>query len=403
MRAPRHLIVMGTFRTGSTFMAKALSAHPRLTVASDPYFQFFKAYRNEVMLRAGAPLFDPDSPVADNFYSAYAPLHAKLRRATLRVPIARVPLRHTLARIAQLAKRDSPKLVGLLPQVRAKTYEELFRRLMGLIRQAYGRPTDAYVGFKCTFTEQFLEVLFNTDPAMKCIYLVRDPRAVAASQGVFYERPEHRRAFRGRGQYPLLYVIRHWRKSIAYLLDNLERREQVLLVRYEDVITRPEAAFRRICAFLGVGYDPQMTDARRYQDGEGRPWTQNSSYGTSRAITARFARRWRQVLSRAELQLIEDLCSPEMERLGYPRLTSDRLLESCLHPPVEPVERIDPWIRSYLGDFILDERQAERELLRRELMDHAAEGRGSSEWFERLYIGEDYVNRLARLKVAAHA
>jgi len=403
MAQPNYLMVMGTFRTGSTLMAKALSAHRRLTVASDPYFQFFKSLRNELFLRARVRPFDQNSPLSDNFCSPHVSLNAILHTRTLRIPIVHVPLERTLRQIARYAKRDAPKIVPLLPQVRAKTYDELFRELMRVIQRAYGRAEDAYCGFKCTFAEQFLSVVLNTYPRVRCIYLIRDPRAVAASQGAFYDYPPNRQQFPGRGHYPLLYVIRHWRKSVAYLVENLHRRNQVLLVRYEDVTAHPRVSFQRICRFLDVPYDPAMAEPRNYQDGEGRRWTQNSSYGTSPRITTKFLQRWKRVLSAQQLQFIEDLCAPEMEALGYPRLTADRLLDSCLLPPEERLDTIDPWIGRYVKSFVLDERQAQEELVRRAVLTGKRWNglRDGTPFLQRLYLVEDFPRRLAQLRSAA--
>ena len=36
------------FRSGTTFLGRVLDAHPRIIAASDPYFEFFKAFRNEI-------------------------------------------------------------------------------------------------------------------------------------------------------------------------------------------------------------------------------------------------------------------------------------------------------------------------------------------------------------------
>ncbi len=282
----KKVLVMGTFRTGSTFLAKALSAHKNMTVPSDPYFYFFKALRNEIFKLEGVKDFDCESPVADNFYSEYVEINQKIRKYDLNIPIKFNNVKQVVANIAKLAKRDNQKLVSYIEEItEANTYKDLFEQLVTAVNKAYGSEDAVYAGFKVTFTEQFLSVLINTYPDLKCVYLMRDPRAILASQNVFYQKDDHKEEFKNRGMYPLLYVIRHWRKSVAYLLENIEKKDNVYLVHYEKLMNSPEKYFKEICSFVGVDFDPNMCDASSYTDGSGKQWEQNSSYGRSTSIT----------------------------------------------------------------------------------------------------------------------
>jgi len=388
-----YIVIMGTFRTGSTFLSKALSAHKNIAVASDPYFMFFKSFRNEVFIREGVKNFDLESPVSDNFFSKHVELNGKIRNYNLKIPIKHISLKAILSLIGKSAERDSPKVVPLLGDVTANHYDELYRKLLELVHRAYGDENSKLIGFKCTFAEQFLEVLINTFPNIKCIYLLRDPRGVAASQKVFFETNKQ---YSGRGRYPLYYVIRHWRKSFAYLLDNVDKKENVLYIRYEDLITNPSDSFTNICAFLKLEYDQNMVDGNMYKDGYENSWMQNSSYGTSGCINTAYIDKWKEILTEREIQFIEDLCCPELEVLGYQRVSKDRIMASCLNPPQEEFHKIDPWITSYLDDYVMDERKAEKELIRRFLMNGNFEYNGlEAELLDKIYIGKNYLKNLS--------
>ena len=69
----KELFIFGMFRSATTMMSRSLSAHPQITIASDPYFQFFKSYRNEIYSE-NIHGFDHNSPVGDNFWSEYIAL-----------------------------------------------------------------------------------------------------------------------------------------------------------------------------------------------------------------------------------------------------------------------------------------------------------------------------------------
>jgi hypothetical protein len=80
-------------------------------------------------------------------------------------------------------------------------------------------------------------------PSAGVIHLVRDPRDVVLS-------------LRNRDrQSGLLPAAENWLTSVAAIAPFRER-PNVLEVRYEDLCTAAEAALKRICAFLGVPFDP---------------------------------------------------------------------------------------------------------------------------------------------------
>ena len=399
-----HIVIQGTFRVGSTFLAKAFSAHQNLSVASDPYFYFFKALRNEICLREGVENFDIDSPISDNFYSNYWRINKKIRGYDLNIPIKFNTTQSIVENISRLAGNHSPLLVPYLREIRAESYAELYRKLVRLVRVAYGDENTKICGYKVIFAEQFLQPLLNTFPEMKCIYLVRDPRAVLASQNAFYENEKNKLKYADRGRYPLLYVIRNWRKSIAYLIDNAYNEKNIIVVQYEKLVSNPEHWFRKICDFLDVSYDANMADASRYKGGDGSRWSRNSSYDTSAEITTKSIPKWKDVLNHEEVRMVEDLCSTEMEIFGYDRVTKPDIMEALFNVQVEPIEKIDPWIRKYVNHYTLNEREAEKELMRWSLLNFEVDERKvGSDYMEKVLIGHDFIKKMNRLRSAQHS
>ena len=61
------LFITGLFRSGTTFLARALNAHPELSVASDPYFEFWKLLRNKWYGGRDAE-FNTAAPLSDYFF-----------------------------------------------------------------------------------------------------------------------------------------------------------------------------------------------------------------------------------------------------------------------------------------------------------------------------------------------
>ena len=93
-----------------------------------------------------------------------------------------------------------------------------------------------------------LELIRGIVPGARFVAMVRDGRDVAAS---FIKRTGSAASGRQR-----------WLQDNAALLGAADAAD-VLIVRYEDLVAAPEAELRRICAFAGLPYRPEMLDYHR--------------------------------------------------------------------------------------------------------------------------------------------
>lgn len=90
----------------------------------------------------------------------------------------------------------------------------------------------------------------------KLVYLARDGRAVVNSRVRKYGDAEE--------------AIAQWIAQIEATEALIARRgeENVLRVRYEELVTSPEENVKRVCAFAGLTYEPSML---RYEEHEHHP------------------------------------------------------------------------------------------------------------------------------------
>ena len=63
----KFVIATGMFRSGTTLLARMLNAHPNLAFASDPFFQIFRTFRNEVAKNV-IDGWDMDLPLDDYYF-----------------------------------------------------------------------------------------------------------------------------------------------------------------------------------------------------------------------------------------------------------------------------------------------------------------------------------------------
>jgi hypothetical protein len=131
-------------------------------------------------------------------------------------------------------------------------------------------------------------------PGARFIHLLRDGRDVAAS-------------VIGRGWAGNAWAAAARWEEAESLWEGLAPRlapERVLEVRYERLVADPEAALRRLAAFLGVAFDPAMLDV--------------ASRSRYRPPDASRAEAWRRALSPRAVRLVEARVGPWLERRGYP-------------------------------------------------------------------------------------
>ena len=164
--------------------------------------------------------------------------------------------------------------------------------------------------------------LLEMFPEARLILALRDPRAVVASM------KEVARRHREKEETPPPFIrdVRASALEVARLqrrgLEALETApKRVLAVHYEDLVTEPEPEARRLCAFLGVAFAPEMirVESAKMDSPEGEAAARVTAWYTpeeaARAIGADRLHIWRERLSEGEAGLVARL-SPRHPRLA---------------------------------------------------------------------------------------
>lgn len=165
----------------------------------------------------------------------------------------------------------------------------------------------------------FLDTIFGMWPDARVINLVRDPRAAIASRKIRRTGEWYKKRIadnpQGTDQHtnfdPLLdsYL---WKSSIHAALDAQKRHpDQILTVRYEDLVAEPETYVRRICEFTGLAYSPDMLQIG---------WINSATHTSgqqSQGISKAAVDKWRTVLSPEEVFVCQQALRTEMAEFGY--------------------------------------------------------------------------------------
>lgn len=341
----RFVFLTGMFRSGTTLLARMLNAHPRVVIASDPYFQLLKAFRNTVVKEVcGERNLDGNAPLDDYYFDPVKQrIMQAIQKTDLNLPVKSSQLPELRIKISEASRPYSPRIEPFLKNLCGETFADLIASGLDIIEHAYGKREMTLLGFKEVWTDEFAGHLLRQFPEAKVIHIVRDPRAVCASKNVTDEK------------YPWLFLCRQWRKLMTFAWLNSQPwfpfSNRVHIVQYEQLISHPLEEAQRLCNFLEVEFDESLVIPTNFVDGNGKPWLQNSSYfqGEQR-FNLNSIDKWRSVLTLDQLRFIESLCFAEMLIFGYKftALQEFTFPSSLIFKPNEvSKDELAEWIRPY--------------------------------------------------------
>ncbi|MBI1858977.1 MAG: sulfotransferase [Candidatus Melainabacteria bacterium] len=112
-----------------------------------------------------------------------------------------------------------------------------------------------YKNSKLRWVEKTPSNIYNTDaildsyPNAKIIAIYRDPRAVCLS----WQKKDKSKS--------LLGSAISWNSSMKTMLGNLQtHKRNIISVKYEDLIIKPEETIKMICTFINEDYEPAMLE-----------------------------------------------------------------------------------------------------------------------------------------------
>jgi hypothetical protein len=316
----RPLFLTGLARGGTNLLARMLIAGSAGHIAIHAFQPWFKSLRNALVSRDGGSeirkAFDPNSSFGDGYFddTQFAVL-TLLRGAMLEVPFAADEWPDLFRQMERRAAEDAADLCPALGRLAdAADYREMLDRILALILETRGRDA-ANVGLIDTWIIDLLPALARRYPEARFLIVIRDPRAIAASQLKFAEKDPSSAGH-------ILSIVRQWRKYVALSYDFLHDplfAGRLKLVRFEDQVSTPDKFAKDLCGFLDVPFRAEMTDFAAYEDAANRQeWRGNSAFDQQLGrIDPRVAERWRYTLAPEALAAIEVCAGMDMALCGY--------------------------------------------------------------------------------------
>ena len=167
---------------------------------------------------------------------------------------------------------------------------------------------------KTTSTEIYAAEIFTWFPNARFVHLVRDPRDNYGSlksgwNARYHEHNDEEARL-------LQSMLDRGVLGLRMARANAERfgADRYRVVRYEDLVTAPEATLRELCAFMRVDFVPSLLEPTYH----GLPWPGNNFEGrTFTAPSSVNVDRWRERITPHDAAVIEFHAGDLMRSFGY--------------------------------------------------------------------------------------
>ncbi len=198
----------------------------------------------------------------------------------------------------------------------ADSFSGIFRNLMSVLSEGHNSKL---VGEKTPHHLKCIDYILSSYPKAPVIAMVRDGRAVISSR---VRHPNWSNS--------LLTAAWRWREDAIALqrLINSDKSEQILVVRYENLVSDPNAEIEAICKHLGVEFEPAMTAVNHNENAAFQKYYEQDWMSKStRDIDQSRINAWREDFTKREISFIENEIASELSGLGYDLLghSSDSL------------------------------------------------------------------------------
>lgn len=272
-------MILGSPRSGTTLLARVISAHPDLVVPSEtdfipPACLALQNIENETAGREIITQFVLNSPLSQSAFFKF------LDEAEIRQVIAQAPYDRRIITdlYDRLALRSGHKFGG----------DKSPNNLLDI---------------------RYLHLAGLLDADIKIIHIVRDIRDVVSS---LIEQKWVADIDR--------IMPRIWVESNLYVTSLLENQPNYLLIRYEDFVDKPKDTAQAICRFLEVEYTDLMLDVARrdpmYRDLQ-------SHRNIYRDINSDRISRFQLNMDMGMVGAVERSALEGMVRFGYGQMTID--------------------------------------------------------------------------------
>ena len=151
----------------------------------------------------------------------------------------------------------------------------------------------------------FINFIYPEFKKSKYIFLIRDARDVILS----YKQLKHHKAV------DTEFAIWKWNDSIKQL-KFLQKNTEVLIIKYEDLVTNPTIEVNKVLVYLGLEENNELINLKSESSGMGVGEKEHHQ-NLNKPISSTSVGKWKEKLSVEDITLVEKRCSKIMKEFGY--------------------------------------------------------------------------------------
>ncbi len=271
------VIIVGATRTGTTLLRSIIDAHPEYAIPRETEFYFLY---NRYLKKNRLGILQ-DKSEFEGFWNWYSS-----------------------QRRFRYLKLDGEDLHKIILNSGDYSSINIFNSLM---LAAANKENKGKWGEKTPGHEAYLDQIFKDFPGAKVLYMIRDPRGMAASMK---KVPW--------GNKSMIVLVKIWKNSISHYMDH-HQDPRIKPVYFEQLLTNTTEEIRNICDFLNIYFDNNMLNNRKLglDSGNDKSWTSDYEKQVNAEITQKSLSKWKSILQPYEIKYIEKHCIEEMNYLGY--------------------------------------------------------------------------------------
>ncbi len=278
------IFIVGMPRSGTTLLSRLLSAHSNICIAPESHLLNYWMQR-----------FPPDVIRSQEGFQNFWHTFTNSQRFGY-FDLDACSLYDSVFTEANKANLDR----------NGNKYRNLFS---GLLKQYAEKRNKPRWGEKTPAHYAYIEQLLNWYPNAQIIYMIRDPRSVAASMA---------RVPWG-GSDVVAHALR-WQDSVKHL-QWWASDTRVYPMRYEALAKSPRSSLIEACSFLKEQFEPAMLtptnqavpDADLYSS----EWAASHFSAAAGSVNTKSLESWKTDLPSGDIALVEYLNKKQMEELGY--------------------------------------------------------------------------------------
>lgn len=204
---------------------------------------------------------------------------------------------------------DIEKIIKKLRTIRDVAYADVYDNLMLELAGQYKTNFRGW-GEKTVLCWSKIDTFLKMFPKGRIIHILRDPRDILCSFKKLTNAPFP-------GYLNTAFVALDSFHS-CILNCRAKKSDNYMIIRYEDMVSKPEKASRMLCNFLDIKFNARMLDVMRFTDKANGWWSGNSVFEEKMTqIDKSPIGRWKTIASNIEIFFMELVNKTTMPLFGY--------------------------------------------------------------------------------------